>query len=73
MEPCWLLHVWKFLNEINGTIAIENAWTPESIYTHDSMIMEREMEMKLLTKTIQFFNLCRLYKQMYFFHKSARL
>ena len=66
VEKCWIKHMWQFLHEINGTVAIEDAWMPESTHNGDLMIMDKVMEISLPTKTIQQFNLRRLQKRVYF-------
>ena len=66
VEACWIKHVWSFLTEINATIQVEQLWMPQSDYDNDALIMDKVPKTQLDEVTIQKFNMCRLFKQIYF-------
>ena len=65
-ENGWIKHVWKFLDDISGSIVVENTWLPTSVYANGDMIMDRVMDILLPQSIILKFNLCRLYNRVYF-------
>lgn len=65
LEDGWVKKVWKFLNEMHGSLTIRHIWTPSKIYSNDISIMEKVLELDIPIANVQQVNLCRLHKRLY--------
>jgi len=63
--PSWVHQLWKFLNNIDGTIRIRNVWTPKMSFTKDVNISEAVSTMDLSAEAKYNINICRLFKRCY--------
>jgi len=66
VSHCWIKEVWRFLSTIEGTIVIENVWTPKSPYSNDTNIMEAVMTWDIPDFQKRQINLCRLFFKVYY-------
>ena len=62
----WMKLLWKFLDDINGSIQYPSAWTPPSTFEYDINIVEAFMKWELTDEQRYNLNICRLYKKCYF-------
>jgi len=62
----WMKLLWKFLDNINGSIRYPSAWTPPSTFQYDINIVEAFMQWELTDDQRYNLNICRLYKKCYF-------
>ena len=62
----WLAHLWKFLDTVDGTIQYHNSWKPHQPFRNDINMIEHIIKTELEPHIISQFNICRLYKKVYF-------
>ena len=65
LQQCWIKELWRFLDEINGSITITDEWE-QSRCENDRFLMRIMHDMTLSKDQIKKFNLCRLKKQVTF-------
>lgn len=66
VEESWFSSLWDFSTQIGASVLIEGAWTPPKTCANDKCIMEEAMALKLPSDVLKKFNVCRLYKKVYF-------
>ena len=65
LQHCWIKVLWKFLDDINGTILIDNDWNQQR-HTNDIYLMNLVHDMALSKDQIRQINQCRLFKRITF-------
>ena len=65
LQHCWIKVLWQFLDDINGTIIIEEDWHQQR-YENDIYLMNIVHDMALSKDQIRQINQCRLFKRVTF-------
>ena len=65
LQPCWVKELWRFLDDVNGKIIIEDDWVQERC-ENDFFLMRIVHYMALSKDQIKKINLCRLFKRITF-------
>ena len=65
LQPCWVKELWRFLDDINGKIVIDDDWV-QTRCERDVFLMNIVHDMALSKDQIKKINLCRLFKRVTF-------